>query len=391
MDIVFVSQSYLPKLGGVPRQAGSLASYLRSRGHRVTVITSTPGPPSKDVLRLDGQSPAAFFYHALRAIRKRRPQVVHGHDPLAAAIAAASSRSSKAHSVASVHDLWPLCPRGTYSNTLRGYEECSTKSLLAECPSCAGWNRQKVLFYEAYHLSTYKGLDAVIAVSDYVKNQLTERFGPHNIGVIHNWVNTTEFHHDPDGRERFRRTYEIQDGRKVVLFLSRLIPEKGAQFLIAAAKTLLRTSPETAIIIASDGWFRGALEDLARKEGVAGRVRFIGRVPDDLLVPCYSAADVLAYPAIAGETFSLVPLEAAACETAICASDSGGTPEVILDGDTGFLHRAGDAEELTDTLTAALDDDDLRWRVGKRARAFVSDRHSVDGLGPEYEKIYRSL
>lgn len=171
----------------------------------------------------------------------------------------------------------------------------------------------------------------------------------------------------------------------------RLIPEKGAQFLICAAREVVKAIPESSIVIASDGWFRSTLQDLARKEGVSERVKFIGKVPADLLVSCYFAADLLAYPVISAETFSLVPLEAFACGTAVCASDAVGTPEILVHGSTGYLHRAGNAEDLANSFIAALFDDKMRNEIATQARDFVSTHHTVERLGPKYEAVYKSL
>lgn len=201
MDIAPVSQTYLPTVGGVPNQMESLAVYLRSRGHQVSIVTSTQGPAPEGVIRLVAGNPLQFLHEAVKAIRAERSRVVHGHDPLAAAIATAASRVPRVRSVATIHDVWPLCPRGTYSNTLRDYMECSTKSLLTECPSCAKWNRGKVLFYETYHVQTYRRLHAVAAVSNYVRTRMTERFGAPSIHVIHNWVDLGA------GRPRHRATH----------------------------------------------------------------------------------------------------------------------------------------------------------------------------------------
>jgi glycosyltransferase involved in cell wall biosynthesis len=393
MDIALVSQVYLPRLGGVPNQVSSLASYLRSRGHGVRVVTSTPGPADDGVVRLPASSPGEFLGRALKALGGRKaPDVVHGHDALAAAVAAASSRLHGTASVASVHDLWPLCPRGTYSNTLYGYGECSTKALLSQCPACSGWGPGKVLLFEAYHSLAYRGLDAVVAVSDYVKGRLAEGFGARdNVHVIHNWVDLDRFHPDPGGGTAFRLRQGIPRDGKLVLFFSRLIPEKGAQFLIEACGRLRAAIPGVRILVASDGWYRPHLEELAARLGVTDSVGFTGSLPADSIAPCYSAADVLAYPAIAAETFSLVPLEAAACGTAVCASDAGGTPEVVVHGRTGLVHRAGDAGALAGSLIEALSDDGKRRGMALGAMEYVRKNHTVERLGVKYEGVYEGL
>lgn len=162
-----------------------------------------------------------------------------------------------------------------------------------------------------------------------------------SIRVLRNGVDLDRFR--PCERAGARLAYGIDGAAPVLLSVGHLIPRKGHAIVVEALAQL----PEARLLIAGDGPERGALEQRARKLGVAARVRFLGRVAHETLAELYSAADVLVL-ASSREGWANVLLEAMACGTPVAASNVWGTPEVVADAVAGCL-----VDERTGTAFAA--------------------------------------
>jgi phosphatidylinositol alpha-1,6-mannosyltransferase len=170
--------------------------------------------------------------------------------------------------------------------------------------------------------------------------------------------------------------------RPLVLGVSRLVPRKGFDHLIDAIAGL----PDVALAIAGAGRDQARLQRRADEHGIAPRVRFLGRVPDDESFPeLYACADVFAMPCrdrwggLEAEGFGIVFLEAAAAGIPSVAGRSGGSHEAVVDGETGFVVD-GRALDVRGALEALLADDDLRARMGAAARARAVAEFSYDAL-----------
>lgn len=374
--------TYRPTMGGVPYHVESLTTGLRARGHEVDVLTATRGPREDGVARVtDGR--LRYLTAARRALRSGEYDIVHAHDPFAAFLAARASQRGDAASVASIHDLWPACARGTYSKTTIGSAECDGRSL-ADCRACTGWGSARVRANDAYHDHAFRRLTSVVAVSGYVKRVLSRFHPSDNVTVIHNWVDVARFQRDEAGAARVRREWGIGE-RPFLFFMSRLIPEKGVQHLLDAMPKLLAETPDLVLVVGSKGWYADALQEQAQRLGLGDAVRFPGAVPDADIVPAYSAADVVVYPAIASETFSFVPLEGMACGATVVASSHGGTPEAMEHGRSGVLVPPGSPDALAAAIGPLLRDRAARDRIGAQAQAHVRERFSLDAKVAEYE------
>jgi phosphatidylinositol alpha-1,6-mannosyltransferase len=177
--------------------------------------------------------------------------------------------------------------------------------------------------------------------------------------------------------------------RPVVVCVSRLVPRKGQDTLIRAMPRILASVPDAVLLIVGGGPYRGALERLAAREGVAESVRFTGAVPWRELPDHYGAGDVFAMPCrtrrggLDVEGLGIVYLEASATGLPVVAGDSGGAPDAVVEGETGWVVRAGEpsaARETAERVTALLVDPQLRERVGRRGREWVEERWRWDLL-----------
>lgn len=186
--------------------------------------------------------------------------------------------------------------------------------------------------------------------------------------IIPNGVDTEEFKPDPE-RER--------DGYARILTVSRLTPRKGIRFLIEAMEILKMgetgTRGETGkrggieLWIVGDGEEKESLRALAGELGVMERVKFFGPVPHEELPKFYGLSDVFCLPSL-NEGMSNTVLEALASGLPIVATVTGGTEELVTDGENGSFVRTGSAEDLAEKLGKLLGDEALRLRMGEASR-----------------------
>ncbi len=174
--------------------------------------------------------------------------------------------------------------------------------------------------------------------------------------------------------------------RPVVVCVSRLVPRKGQDTLIQAMPRILRRVPDAVLLIVGGGPYRAQLERLAAQIGVAESVRFTGPVAWEELPAHYGAGDVFAMPCrtrrggLDVEGLGIVYLEASATGLPVVAGDSGGAPDAVLDGETGWVVRGGSAVEAAERVAVLLEDPELRRRFGDRGRQWVEEAWRWDLL-----------
>jgi phosphatidylinositol alpha-1,6-mannosyltransferase len=172
----------------------------------------------------------------------------------------------------------------------------------------------------------------------------------------------------------------------VVVCVSRLVPRKGQDTLIQAMPRILHEVPDAALLIVGGGPYRGDLEKLAARTGVSHAVRFTGPVPWEELPAHYGAGDVFAMPCrtrrggLDVEGLGIVYLEASATGLPVVAGDSGGAPDAVLDGETGWVVAGGSPAQSADRILTLLRDPELRRRMGERGRRWVEEAWRWDLL-----------
>jgi glycosyltransferase involved in cell wall biosynthesis len=137
-----------------------------------------------------------------------------------------------------------------------------------------------------------------------------------------------------------------------------------------------------------DGSERRNAEHRARCLNVYEHCTFVGKQPR--IVDYLSASDVLLLPS-EQESFGLAALEAMACEVPVIASRVGGLPEVVTDGETGFLSPVGDVDKMAADAAGLLADDRLREEMGRRARESAISRYRTDVVIPQYIDFYERV
>ncbi|HST04273.1 MAG TPA: glycosyltransferase family 1 protein [Chloroflexia bacterium] len=198
----------------------------------------------------------------------------------------------------------------------------------------------------------------VIAVSEATRQDVIGFFGanPRRVTTVHNGVGTQFTPASPDEKAAFRRDKGITG--RVVLYIGTLEPRKNLTTLIEAFSRIA-AQPEfadvTLLIGGSKGWYYDEIFASAERLGLTsqGRVRWLGRVPDDELALWYNIANVCAYPSLY-EGFGLPPLEAMACGTPVITSNTSALPEVV--GTAGILLEPTDVQAWATALDKVLTD-----------------------------------
>lgn len=204
-------------------------------------------------------------------------------------------------------------------------------------------------------------------------------------------VDEKTFHPDSGGDEVRARLGLT--GRPVVVCVSRLVRRKGQDTLIRAMPRILAAEPDTVLLIVGGGPYEKDLRRLAAETGVAASVRFTGPVPWAELPAHYGAGDVFAMPCrtrrggLDVEGLGIVYLEASATGLPVVAGDSGGAPDAVLDGETGWVVRGGSPEEAADRIVALLQDAELRHRMGERGRRWVEEKWRWDLLADRLKEL----
>ncbi|MFD7245532.1 glycosyltransferase family 4 protein [Streptomyces massasporeus] len=198
--------------------------------------------------------------------------------------------------------------------------------------------------------------------------------------------------HPGSGGDEVRARLGLTD-RPVVVCVSRLVRRKGQDTLIRALPRILAAEPDTVLLIVGGGPYEKDLRRLAHETGVASAVRFTGAVPWSELPAHYGAGDVFAMPCrtrrggLDVEGLGIVYLEASATGLPVVAGDSGGAPDAILDGETGWVVKGGSPEEAADRITVLLGDAELRRRMGERGREWVEEKWRWDLLAERLKDL----
>jgi phosphatidylinositol alpha-1,6-mannosyltransferase len=179
------------------------------------------------------------------------------------------------------------------------------------------------------------------------------------------------------GRAEARRRLNVDADTPVVLCFGRMVARKGLDRLVAALPAIAERVPGVTLVLAGTGPEEKALRRAAAR--IPQRVVFAGRVPEAEAPGVFAAADVFALP-VADRWFGLdteglgvVLLEASACEVPCVTGRSGGTPEAVVDGVTGFVVDAREEGRLTTAIVRLLSDEGLARRMGEAGRRHVSD------------------
>lgn len=226
-----------------------------------------------------------------------------------------------------------------------------------------------------------------IAISEHVRRFLEElRLTPiDRVRVVHYGIDTLSWVRSESESQAARARLRLTPQDVAVGIASRLVPDKGHELLLEAMAEALRGAPELRLIIAGDGPLRARLEGLAARLFPTEVVRFIGYVDD--VRPLMNACDVVIHPSL-GEGFGLAALEAMAAGRPVVATRLDSLPEIVIDGETGFLVSPG-TEELAQRLVVLARNRELREKMGARGRERARTKFTIEAMTEKTLTVYR--
>ena len=224
------------------------------------------------------------------------------------------------------------------------------------------------------------------AVSRFLKDRTVEDFSvpPDRIRVIPNFIDPD--HYRREGKPCHRATL-APEGERIVMHVSNFRPVKRVTDVVEVFARIQARVPARLVMV-GDGPERSRAVDRAEALGVSDRVIFLGKHASvDELLAC---ADLFLLPS-RNESFGLAALEAMACGTPVIATNTGGLPEVMVHGETGFLFDLGAVDEMAEAGLSLLQDDQEWVRFSRAARARAVEHFSTRAVLPRYEALYREV
>ena len=384
MKILMLTWEYPPRIvGGIARVVHDLSKRLIKDGHEVTVVTyrdnadvpEYENDKGVNVYRVDNymihpnnfidwimQLNFNLIAKANEIISKEgKFDVIHAHDWLVAYAAKTLKNSYNIPIVSTIHATEAGRNSGIHDETQRYINDTE-------------W----MLTYES---------SEVIVNSNYMKNEIQRLFGlPFDkINVIPNGINLSNF----TGIERdydFRRQYAM-DNEKIILYVGRLVYEKGVQHLIAAMPKILSNYNDAKLIIAGRGGMMDELRAEASNLGLNDKIYFTGYLNSKQAQKMYKCADVAVFPSTY-EPFGIVALEAMLAGVPTVVSDVGGLDEIVTHGVDGMKSYAGNANSIADSVTALLYDHQLATNVSKKAKQKVKDQFNWEKIAQDTHFTY---
>jgi glycogen(starch) synthase len=232
--------------------------------------------------------------------------------------------------------------------------------------------------------------DAVIVCSYYMRGHVADIFNidERRIAVIPNGIDPSELR--PVGDLHALRAEFAEPHEKLVLFVGRLVYEKGFQLALEALPGVIEQLKNVRFLVAGSGTHERELKEQAQRLGLSEHGSFLGWIGDDALHSLYRIADLCVVPSIY-EPFGLVALEAMASGCPCIVADTGGLREVVPLGErVGLRFNGGDAEHLGVMIERLLVDDELRGRLVTEASEHVL-RFDWDDIAQRTRGIYAEL
>ena len=384
MKILMLTWEYPPRIvGGIARVVNDLSKRLIKDGHDVYVVTYREGSApyyendkGVHVYRVDNYmiNPNNFIdwimqlnFNMVAKVNEliakgEKFDVIHAHDWLVAYEAKTLKNSYDLPLVSTIHATEAGRNGGIHDEVQRYINDTE-------------W----MLTYES---------SEVIVNSKFMKNDLQRLFGlPYEkINVVANGINSTAY----SGVEKdydFRRQYAA-DNEKIILFMGRLVYEKGVQHLISAMPKILENYHDAKLVIAGKGGMLDELKAQVEAMGLGQKVYFTGYLNAKQVSKMYKCADISVFPSTY-EPFGIVALEAMLAGVPTVVSDVGGLNEIVEHGVDGMKSYAGNPNSLADSILELLFNPQLCESISKKAKTKVKNEYSWTKIAQDTHFIYQ--
>lgn len=371
-------------MGGPALHVAYLAAGLRERGYDTTLVAGSlaRGEDSMEfvadelgvkVERLPGLrrdiSPIRDVVAVIRLaqlIRRERPTILHTHTAKAGAV-------GRLAALVAGDARPPIVLHTFHGHVLRGY-----------------FGPLRTLGFRLLERWLARGTTALVAVSPEVRDDLV-RLGVarrEKFTVVRLGIELEERLGGRNGRDETRRVLGISPERFTVGWIGRMTGVKRTGDVLLAFKELRERGVDACLCMVGDGPERDAVEQRAHDLGIMRDTLFLGYQED--VAPFYAAFDAMILPS-GNEGTPVSAIESLAAGRPVVATRVGGVPDVVRDGEDGFLVALGDVGELAGALARLAEDPELRGRMGEAGRSRVLPRYAVQRLVEDVDRLYRSL
>jgi len=386
--VMMLTWEFPPRvIGGISPHIYNLSRSLAKTGVKVYVVTCDfPGAPQHEttngveVYRIDSyKNPAPDFAkwvylmninmqkEAAALVRSlgRKIDIFHAHDWLVATAGIGLKHVFRRPFFATMHSTEIGRRNGIHTDYERMIHETEA------------W-----LTYEAWK---------VICCSDYMISHVRWAFGlpPDKLVRVPNGVNFEAYaRKENENVSQFRSRFALPQ-EKIVLFVGRLVHEKGAQVLVSAIPKVLEKT-NAKFIFVGNGYMKDQLSDLVRAMGIAHKVMFTGFVDDETLRKLQKCADVSVVPSLF-EPFGIVALEAMAAGSPVVVSDTGGLSEIVNHEVDGVKVFTGNPDSLSWGIIRVLTDEAFANRLRTNARRKVQEKYDWDTIAQQTKTVYEAV
>lgn len=412
MRILFLNEIPDPGVGSSVRQMYQEARRLRELGHQTAVVSTVRNPQEATPTEVEGT--LVFRIHSDYPVRWRawvslhnkaidrpldaildhwRPDVVHAHlvHTHLGYHALTQARRAGAGVVFTAHDVMTFCYQKLtcfHGGEAHGGTLNDVTARAAKCIPC-----QRFRFRPGRNRRILEVLERDVHRFTVVSDALGEVLRANGVPVdrtVHNALAPAAALPAAEAVAAFRERLGLA-GKRVLAIGGRLHSQKGVGKLLEMLAVLAPEFPDLRLIVMGkreiyDGEFRAQAASL----GVADRVVPTGWLAGEELALAYAAADVFVTPSICFDTFGLVNLEAMEHAKPVVATSFGGSREVVLDGETGFVHNPFDVAGYAERIARLLRDEGLRLRMGRAGRARLQERFTIPRLTDEFLAEYEA-
>ena len=388
LSVMFLTWEFPPRvIGGISPHVFYLSKSLAKKGVKVHVVTCDfPGAPARETLdgvevyRVDSyKNPSPDFATwvylmnlnmqkeaaAIAAKLDDKVDVFHAHDWLVATAGIGLKHVFRKPLLVTMHSTEIGRRDGLHSGT---------EKMIAETEA---W-----LTYEAWR---------VICCSQYMVSHVKWAFGlpDDKLVMVPNGVNMQIYAEVArQDLNPFRSAFALPE-EKLVLFVGRLVYEKGAHVLINSIPKILEKVNAKFVIVGS-GYMKEQLSTIVRSMGLEHKVMFTGFMDESSLLKLQCSADVSVVPSLF-EPFGIVALEAMAAKSAVVVSDTGGLGEIVEHDVTGVKVYPNNAESLAWGVTKVLVDDKYRNNLRENAYKRIQEKYDWDKIAQQTERIYEAV
>lgn len=308
-------------------------------------------------------------------IKEVNPDVLHAHSPALNGLAAVrAGRRNRIPVVYECRAFWEDAAVDHGTSNEGGLRYRMTKAL------------------ETY---VFRHANAVTTICEGLRDDIISRgVAANKVKVIPNAVDIERFTFGVEADNDLRKTLRL-DGKKVLGFIGSFYAYEGLPLLLDAMPTMIKHSPNIRLLLVGGGPQEALIKKKVTELDLGNEVIFAGRVPHDQVQAYYNQVDVFVYPRLAMRLTNLVtplkPLEAMAQGRLVVASDVGGHKELIRDRHNGYLFKAGDVDDLAQTVTGLLSEEE-KWPELKRAgRQYVETERNWQVSVANYQSVYPDL